>query len=132
MVLEGLVAGAIGYVAKSLASSEGAKTASKEMSTAIWEWIRPLFLKEVEEEENQTKVIEQFEAAPEKTEHQKPIVAVVTKHLSEHPDKIKELQNLLLKAERKEENRIGEFLDFGEIKNFVYKPVINEGGFHMH
>ncbi|RMG36994.1 MAG: hypothetical protein D6732_07495 [Methanobacteriota archaeon] len=37
---------AASFILKALGNSEGAKTARKELSTALWEWIKPLFLKE--------------------------------------------------------------------------------------
>lgn len=46
MVIPTLATAAAGYIVKSLTDSEGAKTAGKELSTALWQWVRPLFLKD--------------------------------------------------------------------------------------
>lgn len=49
MVLETLAATAAGYILTALVKSEGAKTAGKELSTALWQWVRPLLLEDVPE-----------------------------------------------------------------------------------
>lgn len=46
MPLATLATAAAGYILDELKSSEGAKTAGKELSSAIWQWMRPLFLKD--------------------------------------------------------------------------------------
>ena len=51
-----------GYILKALANSEGAKTAGKEFSLAIWNWLRPIFLKE---EPELVEEVEQNPSAPE-------------------------------------------------------------------
>lgn len=86
MLLEGLAGTLIG----SLSKTEGAKQASKEMSVAIWEWIRPLFLKEVDEE--QKEVVATFEAEPDKKENQEKVKALLVEYLKQHAKEANELK----------------------------------------
>lgn len=44
MVLSTQVSAAAGYIVKTLTSLEEAKTAKRELSTALWQWVRPLLL----------------------------------------------------------------------------------------
>ena len=61
MILTGpMIAAAAGYIVNEIKKSKGAKQATDELSTGIWEWVRPIFLKD------EKKLIEKIEENPEK------------------------------------------------------------------
>ncbi len=63
MILEigTLAATAVGYIIGGIKNSKGLKQASDDISTEIWKWIKPIFIKEGKE-----KTVEKIEKDPDK------------------------------------------------------------------
>ena len=63
MILEigTLAATAVGYIIGGIKNSKGLKEASDDISTEIWKWIKPIFIKEGKE-----KTVEKIEKNPDK------------------------------------------------------------------
>ena len=80
-----LAAAAAGYILKALSKTEGAKTASKELSTAIWEWMRPIFLKE------QPELVEEVEQKPPTTETEKRLTQAIEQKAASDPQFLAQL-----------------------------------------
>jgi len=61
MILESaVIAAAAGYVVSAIKGSKGSTQAADEVSTGIWNWIRPIFIEE------DKKLVEKLEENPEK------------------------------------------------------------------
>ena len=84
-----LAAAAAGYILKALSKTEGAKTASKELSTAIWEWMRPIFLKE------QPELVEEVEQKPPTTETEKRLTQAIEQKAASDPQFLAQLAHHL-------------------------------------
>lgn len=82
MVLETLIGSAVGYLVSSIKKSKGGTQATDEMSTAIWDWIRPLFLKEEKEDEALTDL----KADPDDPDNQDAVAIAIKKHLKKNSD----------------------------------------------
>jgi len=83
----------IGAAAGAVANTEGAKKVKKELSVAVWDYIRPIFLKDDPEEGK--KQLAQVEAAPDSAESQELIKSKLTEHLADNPESAKQLQQIL-------------------------------------
>ena len=94
MVIETMVGAALGYLVKSIKESKGAEKAADEMSTAVWEWIRPIFLTDDKEDEALTDLKNE----PDDADNQKMVEAMMKKYLKKNPEKAAALE-AALKAE---------------------------------
>jgi hypothetical protein len=111
----------IGSALTALASSDGAKTAGKEMSSAVWQSIRPLFLKD--DDADGKKELAVIEAAPASPEAQAIVKEKLTKHLAESPEVVKQLQQVLQQG-------TGGVHNYGIVEKQVNNPNIS-GDFNM-
>lgn len=111
----------VGSALTAMASSEGGKTAGKEMSSAVWKAIRPIFLKDDEEEGKKEVAI--VEAAPASPEAQALVKEKLMKHLAESPEVVQQLQQILQQG-------TGGVHNYGTVEKQVNNPTI-EGDFHM-
>lgn len=112
-MIETLVAAA----GKLISDTEGAKTAKKELSSAIWAWIRPIFLKD--DPEAGEKALTQVKAAPSAPESQELVKSKLTDYLSANPEAVKQLQELLVSGN-------GGVYNFGDVKNQLNNPTFNK------
>jgi hypothetical protein len=111
----------IGSTLTALASSEGAKTAGKEISSAVWQFIRPLLLKDDEEGEKALAVVE---AAPASPEAQTIVKEKLTKHLAASPEMVQQLQQILQQG-------AGGVHNYGTVEKQVNNPIISKGDFNI-
>lgn len=86
--METIIAAALGAIA----NSAGAKTAGKELSTSVWGFLRPIFLKD---EAKGKAALDEVIAAPTSTESQTVIRKKLVEHLTEHPAALQQLQQIL-------------------------------------
>lgn len=82
MIIETLIGTTVGYLASSIKKSKGSEHAVDEMSTAIWEWIRPLFLKEEKEDE----ALIDLKSNPDDQDNQDAVAIKIKKYLKKNPD----------------------------------------------
>lgn len=120
MVLETLIGSTVGYLVSSIKKSKGGKQAGDEMSVAIWEWIRPIFLKEVDDKEALKKLEEQ----PDKEENKQAVAQSLQSYLQQHPEQVAELEILVTKAKAKYPERMGDIYNFGNVGKQVNNPII--------
>ena len=99
MVLETLIGSTVGYLVSSIKKSKGGKQAAEEISVAVWEWIRPLFLKDEEEDE----AITDLKESPDDEDNQQAVAIKIKKHLKKNPDAQTELQDILKELQEKGE-----------------------------
>ena len=101
MVLETLIGSAVGYLVSSIKKSKGGKQAGDELSTAIWEWVRPLFLKDDEP-------LTDLKDAPDDQDNQQRVALKIKTHIKKNPDAEGELKAILekLQAEGEEPAQI--------------------------
>ena len=93
MILTGsMIAAAAGYVVNEIKKSKGAQQASDELSTAIWEWMRPLFLKDDE------TLTQKIEEDPDK--YQGALELAIEKKAQNDTEFSKQLYELLEKAKK--------------------------------
>lgn len=79
MISETLIASAVGYLVSSIKSSKAGKEAGEEMSSAIWQWIRPVFLKDDEP-------LTDLQSNPDDQDNQTEVGLKIKKHLKKNPD----------------------------------------------
>lgn len=92
MALETLAATAVGYLVAAIKKSKGGQQAAEELSTSVWEWMRPLFLKDEEP-------LNDLKQDPEDVDNQQEVQAKVKKDLKKHPERLKELELILEKLQ---------------------------------
>lgn len=83
-----LSAAAVTYLISTLKKSKGFEKASEELSTAIWDWVRPIFLKDEEP-------LKDFENEPEIELNQKEIEVKIQKHISQNEPAKLELEEII-------------------------------------
>jgi len=87
------IAAAGGFIVNEILKSKGVKQASNEMSTEIWKWIRPIFLK------SDKKMVEDTEKDPE---GMKAILEYNIKRMAEEDESFdSKLAEILKSAEEK-------------------------------
>jgi len=85
MIPETLIASAVGYLVSNIKSSKTGKQAGEEMSCAIWDWVRPIFLKDDEP-------LTDLQSNPDDSDNQTEVGLKIKKHLKKHPDAQRELE----------------------------------------
>jgi hypothetical protein len=126
MILETMAISAITYLGHSLLDSKGAKAAKDEATSALWSWVRPIFLKDEEKQQ----ALQQFEAEPAKAEHQQAMIQTTQQHLQAHPEQAEQLEVLLERAQAAHPERMGDVINFGNVEKQVNNPII-KGDFNM-
>lgn len=126
MVLEKLSASAVGFLANSLKNSKGGTQAADEMTVAIWEWIRPIFLKEVEGD----AALEMLKAQPEDSEARASVQQTLVQYLQQHPQRASELKDLMQQAKSKYPERMGDVHNYGSVEKQVNNPNV-QGDLNM-
>lgn len=106
MVLETAIGLALGYIVKAIKSTKGAQTATDEMSTAVWDWVRPIFLVE----DKETKTIQDLKALPDDKLNQQAAEMEIRKYLRDHPEKESDLVDLVQKLQAKGEQPAGTYI----------------------
>ncbi|MCG8332313.1 MAG: hypothetical protein MI974_31795 [Chitinophagales bacterium] len=91
--MESLAVAAIGYIISSVKSSKGGKAASDEMSNAIWNWIKPIFIKEDKE------LINQFEKNPEDKDMQTEMKLRIKRKAKNDSEFASQLSTLIERAQ---------------------------------
>lgn len=97
MVLETLAATTIGYLISNIQKSKGGQQAADELSTALWEWVRPIFLKDEEP-------IKDLKENPEDQDNQHLVALKIKQHLKKNPEDQVSLKNLLEKLEASDQS----------------------------
>ena len=92
-----LAASAVKFIVSQIKKSKGGKNATDEMSQAIWEWLRPIFLRDDEP-------LNDLKQNPDDELNQKEIELKIQKYLLKHPQESDKLQNIIQK-------------DFGDISS---------------
>lgn len=91
--METLALAAVGYMISSIKNSKGGKTASNELSTAIWNWIKPIFIQEDKE------LVNQFEENPEDEDTQSEMKLKVKRKAKNDSEFASHLATLVKKAQ---------------------------------
>lgn len=84
---------ALGYILKAVKSSKGGQEASNEISTAIWEWVRPIFLKEDED------LVSELEKNPEDQDIQEELKLRLKRKAKNDHDFGSKLANMISQAQ---------------------------------
>lgn len=92
-MIQALTSGALGYLVSAIKKSKGGQQAGDELSTAIWEWIRPIFLKDDEP-------LEDLKKEPDSSTNQHDVGIKIQKYLEKNPDALSPLKDLLDKLEK--------------------------------
>lgn len=79
---------AVGYLVSEIKNSKGGKTALDEMSSAIWQWVRPLFLKD-------DAPIQDLVKEPDLKLNQEEVALKIRKHLTNNPQEVEALAKML-------------------------------------
>jgi hypothetical protein len=79
MIPETLIASAVGYLVSSIKNNKTGQQAGEEISTAIWEWVRPIFLKDDEP-------LTDLQSDPDNPDNQTEVSLKIKKHLKKNPD----------------------------------------------
>ena len=98
MGISALVLSAVSYLAGSIAKGSVAKTARDEFSEALWNWVRPIFIKDDEP-------LKDLESSPQNSINQTDVALKIEKHLNKNPEKINELKVLIEKLEKNKSNK---------------------------
>ena len=88
MALETIIATTVGYLVSSIKKSKGGKQAGEELSTAIWQWVRPLFLKDDEP-------LTDLQSNPDDKDNQTQVGLKIKKHLQKNPAEQPQLEAIL-------------------------------------
>ncbi|MDX1942520.1 MAG: hypothetical protein SFU99_18290 [Saprospiraceae bacterium] len=123
MVIETLVTTFLGYLVGNIKKSKGATQAGDELSTAIWKWVRPIFLKDDEP-------LKDLQANPDAETNQKEVAVKIEKHLAKNPTEVPALEALLQQLAASGEKPQGNVYNFGNVEKQVNNPTI-QGDFHM-
>ena len=93
MILTGtMIAGAAGYIVNEIKKSKGAKQATDELSTGIWEWMRPIFLKDDE------KLVKKVEESDEPEKYLGALELAIENKAENDADFAKKLAELVKSA----------------------------------
>lgn len=79
---------AVTYLIDKIKEKKGAKSASDEISTAIWTWIRPIFLKD-------ESPVEDLKNDPNSALNQQEVLLKINKYLTKNSDEIEKLKAIL-------------------------------------
>lgn len=85
----------LGYLGGHISNSKGTSNAKNELSTAIWEWIRPLFLKD-------DSAVKDFKEEPQDEDNIDELKVKLKKKIKGHSDLEKELHAFVEKITRDE------------------------------
>lgn len=99
MAIEALIASMLGYLVANIKKSKGGKKAADEMSTAIWDWVSPIFLKDNKEDEALTDL----KADPDDPDNQDGARVKIKKYIKKNPSEEAKLRNLITKLEASDE-----------------------------
>jgi hypothetical protein len=86
-----LATAAVGYLISEIKGSKGVKLAGDEMSSAIWQWVRPLFLKD-------DTPIQDLIKDPESKLNQEEVALKIKKYLTSNPQEVETLTKMLEKV----------------------------------
>ena len=100
MAISSLVLSAVSYLAGSISKSKGGKTAGDEFSEALWNWVRPIFIKDDEP-------LEELKAKPDDSNNQTMVALKVEKFLEKNEGEVKTLQDILAKLKGSESKKAG-------------------------
>jgi len=89
--METVLASIMGYLIAGVKNNETLSNANKEISEAIWNWVRPLFLKD------EDPIID-FSADPDDKDNQKEVEIKIKKHLKKNPNDINYISDILKKT----------------------------------
>ena len=87
----------IGFLASQIIKGKGFKKATDEVSLKIWEWIRPIFIKD-------KTPLDEFEKNPKDKLNRNELDIKIQKYLRDNPSCSKEILELLSKANTKTSN----------------------------
>ncbi|MDX1940178.1 MAG: hypothetical protein SFU99_06470 [Saprospiraceae bacterium] len=123
MVIETLVTTFLGYLVGNIKKSKGAEQAGDELSTALWKWIRPIFLKDEEP-------LKALQANPDDTANQKEVAVKIEQHLNKNPEALSQFEVLVKQLEASGEKPVGNVYNFGTVEKQVNNPTI-QGDLNM-
>ena len=114
MVFETLITSAAGYIIKGLQESKGGKQAAEESSVAIWEWIRPIILKD------DPKTLGKIEkTAPDKVQ---PLVELAIEKKAEDKEFLETLKKMVQEADAQQSIKTGNLSIMGD-HNITNKDI---------
>lgn len=79
---------AVEILVGSIIKSKGTRQASDEMSTAIWDWLKPIFLKD-------DSPISDLKENPENRINQQDVVIKIQKYINSNKDEFERLQSII-------------------------------------
>jgi hypothetical protein len=91
--MEALSLAALGYVIKSIKNSKGGKQATDDLSSAIWNWIRPVFV--IDDKE----IVADFEDDPDDQDIQTEFQLKLKRKIKKEPDFAEKLSQLVEQAQ---------------------------------
>lgn len=94
MKISAIALKAVSYLIGTFSNSSGAKTAKSEFSDALWNWIRPIFIKDDEP-------LKDLEANSQNEINQAEVALKIDKYLSKNEGEIAKLTELLTLLESK-------------------------------
>lgn len=121
--MEALIGTFLGYLISNIKKSKGAQKAGDELSTAIWDWVHPIFLKD-------EKPLKDLQDNPDAEGNQKEVAIKVKEHLANHPAEVSQLETLLQRLQASDEKPAGNVYNFGNVEKQVNNPNI-QGNFNM-
>jgi hypothetical protein len=88
MELATLATIAVSYLVTEIKNSKGVKDASNEFSSAIWHWIRPIFLKD-------DQPVKDLQENPDDKLNQQEVNTKILKEITRNPNSLEELKKIL-------------------------------------
>ena len=113
----------VAYLAKTFSDSKSFKDFTNEFSSAVVNWIKPLFLKE--DRETPKEVLEKLQKNPDSKPKQNAVISHIESDLEDNPDNIslvREMYSVLKDKEKK-----GEAIRITNSRNIAMGDV-NAGG----
>lgn len=113
-----LATAAVSRLVDIIKESKGGKKASEDLSSAIWDWIRPIFLKD-------ETPINELSENPDNQDNFDEVKIKVKKHLENNPDSIELLKTILNQVQQSNTNTQNLHYGTGDIFSGGMKIIVN-------
>lgn len=118
-----MISAIVGYMAKTFSDSKSFKDFTNDFSSAVVDWIKPLFLKE---DDSPKEVLEKLQKTPASETKQEAVCAHIKSDLEDNPMNIAFLKTMYDKIKEKERN--GESITITNSRSFVLGDINTQGG----
>lgn len=110
---------AVTYLITSLKNSKGGSDAADELSTSIWTWIKPIFLKDDEP-------LKDLEKNPDNEDNKNEVLIKIKKYLEKNPNAALNFEKIIDKLNNNFQHQINQ-QHYGSGDNIAGNKIINNG-----